>query len=175
MADITHGAWIKDGKAVDAVYQSGVKIYGQNLLTGTANKTITGQNASGYLSNETDDDFLSIFQGLEGETVTVSVDYKYQGFVAGINRNRMGWESQIVADSKTLYFGPWYYADSSMNSSGYGRIFSTFVVPKNITSIGYANGYTQFSGSGIGTLSHLKLEKGSVATDWSPAPEDILN
>lgn len=33
MADITHGTWIKDGKAVDAVYQSGVKVYGRNLLT----------------------------------------------------------------------------------------------------------------------------------------------
>ena len=175
MADITHGTWIKDGKAVDAVYQGDVKVYGRNLLTGTANKIITGQNAYGYLSNETNDDFLSLFQGLEGETVTISVDYKYQGFVAGTDKNRIGWESRIVADSKTLYFGPWYYADSSMNSSGSGRIFSTFVVPKNITSIGYANGYIQFSGSGIGTLSHLKLEKGSVATDWSPAPEDILN
>lgn len=32
MADITHGTWIKDGKAVDIVYQSGVKIYSRNLL-----------------------------------------------------------------------------------------------------------------------------------------------
>lgn len=36
MADITHGAWIKDGKAVDAVYQGGVKVYGRNLLRDTA-------------------------------------------------------------------------------------------------------------------------------------------
>ncbi|MCA7081882.1 hypothetical protein LGL73_14145, partial [Staphylococcus aureus] len=27
-------------------------------------------------------------------------------------------------------------------------------------------------GSGTGTVSHLKLEKGSVATPWTPAPED---
>lgn len=32
MADITHGTWIKDGKAVDAVYQGGVKVYGRNML-----------------------------------------------------------------------------------------------------------------------------------------------
>jgi len=44
MADITHGAWIKDGKAVDAVYQGGVKVYSRNLVIGTSNqlKTITG-------------------------------------------------------------------------------------------------------------------------------------
>ena len=32
MADITHGTWIKNGKAVDAVYQNGAKVYGRNLL-----------------------------------------------------------------------------------------------------------------------------------------------
>lgn len=42
MADITHGTWIKDGKAVSTVYQNGVKVYGRNYLldTGTPN-TIT--------------------------------------------------------------------------------------------------------------------------------------
>ncbi|MCM2649764.1 hypothetical protein NDQ50_09120, partial [Lactiplantibacillus plantarum] len=63
----------------------------------------------------------------------------------------------------------------STNSSGSGRISSTFVVPKNITSVEPANGYIQFSGSGTGTLSHLKLEKGNTPTPWAPAPEDILN
>ena len=33
MADITHGTWIKDGKAVDAAYQDGRQVYGRNLLT----------------------------------------------------------------------------------------------------------------------------------------------
>ncbi|KRM62115.1 hypothetical protein FC26_GL000848 [Paucilactobacillus vaccinostercus DSM 20634] len=50
----------------------------------------------------------------------------------------------------------------------------TFVVPENITSIKEGSGYIQFSGSGTGTLSHLKLEKGSIATPWTPAPEDVL-
>jgi hypothetical protein len=50
MADITHGTWIKDGNAVDSVYQNGVNVYSRNLVTGTSNelKTVT---ASGWGSS----------------------------------------------------------------------------------------------------------------------------
>ena len=146
---------------------------GTNLLTGTGSHTVTGtgSNANGHLSNETDDDILTLFKGLEGQTVTVSVDYEYSGFVAGSGQNRIGWQAQIFTDAST-YPGPWYHPN---NNSGSGRISSTFVVPKNITGIGYTNGFIQFSGSGTGTVSHLKLEKGSVATDWCPNPEDKVN
>ncbi|MGA3392054.1 gp58-like family protein [Lactiplantibacillus pentosus] len=141
---------------------------GTNLLTGTGSHTVTGTKASDYLSNETLEDMLALFKGLEGQTVTVSFDYEYLGFVLGSSQNRLGWEIRASADT-TRYFGPWYYPD---NDSGSGRMSSTFVVPKNITSIGYATGYIQFSGSGTATLSHLKLEKGSLATDWCPNPAD---
>lgn len=42
MADITHDTWIKDGKAVDAVYQSGIKAYGRNLLLDSQTQTKSG-------------------------------------------------------------------------------------------------------------------------------------
>ncbi|WP_249261717.1 phage head spike fiber domain-containing protein [Lactiplantibacillus plantarum] len=144
---------------------------GTNLLTGTADKILTGTFTGGFVSNENNDDFLSLLKGLEGEVVTISVDYEYQGFVAGSAKNRIGWEVKLFTDSNTRYFGPWYNIPST-NSSGSGRISSTFVVPENITSVESANGYIQFSGSGTGTVSHLKLEKGSLATDWCPNPAD---
>ncbi|WP_270262880.1 gp58-like family protein, partial [Lactiplantibacillus plantarum] len=144
---------------------------GTNLLKGTGDHTVTNTGKSyvnGYLSNETTDDLLTLFKGLEGQTVTVSVDYEYSGFIAGSGYNRLGWEAKIVADT-TTYVGPWYYPN---NDSGSGIISSTFVVPKNITGVTYSTGYIQFPGSGTGTLSHLKLEKGSLATDWCPNPAD---
>ncbi|MBO2718973.1 type I pullulanase [Lactiplantibacillus plantarum] len=145
---------------------------GINLLKGTGNHTFTAAGSwnTSYLSNETTNDLLALFKGLEGQALTVSVDYEYSGFIAGSGDNRLGWEAQIVADT-TTYFGPWYYPT---NNSGSGRISSTFVVPKNITGIGEGTGFVLFSGSGTGTLSHLKLEKGSVATDWCPNPTEIL-
>ncbi|AVH85831.1 hypothetical protein [Lactiplantibacillus plantarum] len=45
MADITHGTWIKDGKAVDAVYQSGVKVYGRNLITEGHDQIISSESS----------------------------------------------------------------------------------------------------------------------------------
>ncbi|WP_080453569.1 phage tail protein [Lactiplantibacillus plantarum] len=143
---------------------------GTNLLTGTGDHTVTGSSHYDLLSNETADagDLLTLFKGLEGQTVTVSVDYKYSGFVAGSGTNRLGWEVSITAGN-TKWFGSWYQPN---NDSGSGRVSWTFVVPKNITSIGEGFGYIQFSGSGTGTLSHLKLEKGSLATDWCANPAD---
>ena len=142
---------------------------GTNLLTGTGYHTVTGSTGYALLSNETRDDLLTLFKGLEGQTVTVSFDYKYSGFVAGSSTNRIGWEIKFIAGS-TSWLGPWYQPH---NDSGSGRMSSTFVVPKNITDIGEGFGYIQFSGSGTGTVSHLKLEKGSLATDWCPNPEDL--
>ncbi len=73
----------------------------ENLLTGTGYHTATGTGSwsQGWLSNETADDLLTLFKGLEGQTVTVSVDYEYSGFIAGSDKNRMGWEISIAADS----------------------------------------------------------------------------
>ncbi|MDI5786021.1 hypothetical protein MRS59_10315 [Lactiplantibacillus plantarum] len=141
---------------------------GTNLLTGTGYHTVTGSTGYALLSNETSDDLLTLFKGLEGQTVTVSFDYKYSGFVAGSSTNRIGWEIKFIAGS-TSWLGPWYQPH---NDSGSGRMSSTFVVPKNITDISEGFGYIQFSGSGTGTVSHLKLEKGSLATDWCANPAD---
>lgn len=174
MTTINGKACVVNGTPVDKVFSNGRQVYGRNLLTGTGNHTVTGSGVSvpGYLSNETTDDFLPLFKGLEGQTVTVSVDYEYSGFIAGSNGfNRIGWETVIkLDDTKSRYFGSWY---SPTNDSGSGRVSYTFVVPKNITSIDESEGYIEFSGSGTGTVSHLKLEKGSVATPWTPAPEDV--
>lgn len=159
-----HIAYADSPDGEDGFYVGG----GTNLLTGTGYHTVTGTNTQGYLSNETTDGLLTLLKGLEGQTVTVSVDYEYSGFIAGSGTNRLGWETQINTDSPS-WFGPWY---SPNNDSGSGRMSSTFVVPQNITSIWQGMGYIQFSGSGTGTLSHLKLEKGSVATPWSPAPSE---
>lgn len=172
MTTINGRACIVNGTPVDKVFSNGRQVYGRNLLTGTGNHTVTGSGLSvpGYLSNETTDDFLTLFKGLEGQTVTVSFDYEYSGFVAGSGFNRLGWETEITTDNTSRFLGPWY---NPTNDSGSGRTSATFVVPKNIKSIDESRGYIEFPGSGTGTLSHLKLEKGSVATPWTPAPEDV--
>ncbi|ARU13861.1 antireceptor [Streptococcus phage P7573] len=142
-----------------------------NLIDGTDNRTVTGTGkwTEGNLSNETIDDMATLFKGLEGQTVTVSVDYKYSGFIAGSGNNRLGWEIQINTD-KASWFGAWYYPS---NGSGSGRVSSTFVVPKNIISIEENKGYILFPGSGTGTVSRLKIEKGDKVTPWMPSANEV--
>lgn len=64
MADITHGTWIKDGKAVDKVFSNGRKVYGRNLLCNSDklpysgiwnNSWSTGQWRIAGNTNDTDD------------------------------------------------------------------------------------------------------------------------
>lgn len=140
-----------------------------NLLDGTSNHTIKGTMIySGKLSDEDSNSLLAIFKGLEGQIVTVSIDYEYSGFIAGSGNNRIGWATEIDADT-TVYPEMFYYPE---NDSGSGRLTSTFVVPKNISHIEYMGGFINFSGSGTGTLSHFKLEKGSVATSYMPSASE---
>lgn len=152
-----------NGNSVVEVGGNVIEVGGRNLLTGTGYHTITGTNTNGYLSNETTSDLQTLFNGLEGQTVTISVDYKYSGYISGSFNNRLGWEVSIGTDT-TVWNGAWYYPN---NDSGSGRTSQTFVIPKNMSSVGEGMGYIQFSGSGTGTLNHLKLEKGSIATPYA--------
>lgn len=129
MPTINGRACFVNGTPVDKVFSNGKQVYGRNLLTGTGSHTVTKDTElwpADYLSNETLNDFLTLFKGLEGQTVTLSFDYEYSEYIAGNERNRLGWE--ILLEGDTMFFaGQWYHPN---NASGSGRISSTFVVPK---------------------------------------------
>lgn len=93
MADITHGTWIKDGKAVDAAYQSGVKVYGRNLYVDTRDFdnsnvwnnfgawTKTGEVYDGMTVMSSTGDWNGLSQNRtvkKGETYTFSVYARYK-------------------------------------------------------------------------------------------------
>lgn len=156
MADITHGTWIKDGKAVDAVYQGGVKVYGRNLIKGSAHQTILANNHynnnfqvfyTGLIPNQTY--ALSMIASLTGSSdnlMTVSLygnDFDAPALI----------DHTMVADETTTKW--------------------QFTVPNNgLVIIIYAG--KKFNTTGIGLdIKQLKLEIGGQ-TPWSPAPEDVL-
>lgn len=60
------------------------------------------------------------------------------------------------------------------------RFFYTFTVPLNITKMYIqicptAGGVTRYGPDDYIELRDLKLEKGGIATNYSPAPEDLIN
>ena len=157
MADITHGTWIKDGKAVDAVYQNGIKVYGRNLALGTATTyKMTGLN----IDNQTPVAYKFSSVILRGTVVTVSFDVS---------------SSTGVGDFKMLFNG--FDSGSSWQGIVNGDLVKgTKHVSATITTdadhlhvcprLDYATGDVEFY--------NFIISESSKEVSWSPAPEDIL-
>lgn len=166
MADITHGMWVKDGKAVDAVYQDGKQVYGRNLIkgsyasswgfsingNGTTVQKVTMDSGEVALHVIGHDDVSGFWchPSLPSSGIyTYSVEVKGTGTVS-----KLGWggpsnisvqptdDWQRVSSTASLETNRWY----------------AFIL------YGAMDVYVRL----------LKVETGSVATPYSPAPEDVL-
>ncbi|WP_436664596.1 hypothetical protein [Lactiplantibacillus plantarum] len=199
MADITHGVWIKDGKAVDKVFSNGTQVYGRNLIR----------------SSEFDR-----FWSLPSQTTIVD---GYEGHKA-VHVDTTGWTSGYIdvqqpiynADVQFIKPGEWYtmsfYAkgtgsirthiyptvvDTSVGSYTDGVFYNGYVPSDGMRDWTLTNDYVRHSWSfkvktpfspttntgnmlfrtmaGNSTYASLpKLEQGISATPWTSAPEDVL-
>lgn len=192
MADITHGTWIKDGKAVDDVYQNGVKVYGRNLLintTGNAIPTIattTYYATSGRASQTVDGvttitkdsvdggeffyrpmnpDPTRLYGLVPGET------YTFSGQILSSNNSAtIDMRSQNSTDGKWTFDMPLVILPVNTSFQPFSIKFT--VPPKSIGFYFSIQEY-KFSAGDRFSLKRLKLEVGNQ-TAFSIAPEDIL-
>lgn len=138
---------------------------GRNYLR-DSDKSISGWAQDlGTMPNE-------VLNSLAGKTITVSVDIEWSNYQHSDSRqNHLGFELACSgSDGKSYYFGAWKWPSTP---SGKERVSQTFTLPANVTfTVGNKgqNGYVSINGTGI--VSHAMLEEGTVAHDWSPAPED---
>lgn len=164
MADITHGTWIKDGKAVDAVYQGGVKVYGRNLwsrskavsgyLVYTGDGSVYGPDAENLVS-----DFISVD---ENQT------YVYHTDVVITNSSKpQSWDAYAFFDSNKIALGS-RPAQMGPNVTVGTPQHTEWVIkaPVGASFIRIGSRYLE--------QGKAKLEVGSVPTPWTPAPEDVL-
>ena len=156
MADITHGTWIKDGKAVDAVYQSGVKVYGRNLITGDYDQILNSEN-SNYN-----------YRILYTELVP-GVKYTFQTI------------ANLTGSSDNLFTVAVYGSDFGIPASIINTIVANgemaswqFTTPENGKFILIYAGKQRATRGIEADFKQLKLET-SDKTAFSIAPEDILN
>jgi hypothetical protein len=184
MADITHGTWIKDGEAVDAVYQNGVKVYGRNLYTDTKNIdklaswwgsgawTKTADTYNGLAVVQTMSNWNGISQYVQvkkGDILTYSV---YAKNTSGTGTSSIFWKLDNSTEGS--------YSTSTTNPSNntvtitdsWQRVSGTTVA----TSDGYLRPRLERTDNNTSTLliAGIKVEKGSVATDWCLNPSEIL-
>ncbi|MCT4444167.1 hypothetical protein EFO98_10640 [Lactiplantibacillus argentoratensis] len=178
MADITHGTWIKDGKAVDAVYQSGVKVYGRNLLlnsnfsSGLDNWAVnagTNADCKAVVTTDSSGDACVHITG----TGNLCGLYCYP---VSFNQNQVTTGSILVKGTgKICWVGLENRPASNFGTiltESYSKIGST--MPANSSTNAFCIYFNPVDSVVDVYIKLAKLELGSHATDWSPAPEDIL-
>lgn len=191
MADITHGTWIKDGKAVDKVFSNGKQVYGRNLLQGT-NQGLTnwtfGANGSGgqYTKYAFD---LPTGQGMTMRTTVAYANWFWLGYNLDYTALKQNTDYVVSFWAKSTDINRTISArfanGGGSNTAAYFGTVSlkagvkTKVVLRTTTNdVKFTDQYLylgQFNLVGGIDIWDLKLEAGTLATDYSPAPEDILN
>lgn len=165
-----------DGFEATVTKVNNLAVGGRNLLLNSS-RTLT-VSAENWLSSPVP---ISSFSN---KKITISAQFDYDSVHELNNRKRLGFELtafQVLADGtkKTIYLGVW--ANPSVGDSFHGRKSSTYdltgmnITPSSVASPNLWGGglYIQgVVGDGV-SMSNPKLEIGTIATDWTPAPEDL--
>lgn len=148
-----------------------VNVGGSNLLTKTANSSITTIKAVESTNGKCYGMATERFQAAAGKLVTISCEVEMVDFVYS---RRVGTEFSHGDIYCSVFFNEG--ADGSTKNNLRKRIHYTFTLPSEASSWTYFNEcacYIQGAISGKCTVRNPKLELGNKSTDWSPAPEDL--
>ena len=170
--DYVESDWVKKNKYTDDSAVDNLEIGGRNLLlkTGTSSTSPASSSESTYTDYWDYSDYgQECFEGNIIDKFTISFDYEITGGESGssgeqpviypaINGIAWGNEESITANETG------HYVQSGVMKSAQATYASDFRLRVRLQYA--ANGSTI-------KVSNLKLEKGTKATDWTPAPEDV--
>lgn len=192
MPTINGRACVVNGTPVDKVFSNGKQVYGRNLLINTSSSSngktmIPGAGTDIYGAYTRTDSYEQVttpsFEELyyrpmvpnvkklygltPGETYTLSGSASHTtgtlNFRAGYSFNGINWSGNNVGDlgipvSDGSVFTPFSY---------------TFTIPAGATGGYISLDNYNYTDGGLFRFRNIKLEEGSVATPWTPAPEDL--
>lgn len=122
-------------------------------------------------------DMSKTWLSLKGKTVAISFDYSYTNATTDSSNHRLWFEQALYTDTGVSYALSRGISlpITSTPISGSGRYTGTAVVPSNIisTSTTKVSMLIIKMTGGSGTITNFKIEEGTKATDWTPAPEDV--
>lgn len=148
-----------------------VNVGGSNLLTKTADSSITTIEAVESTNGANYGMATERFQAAAGKLVTISCEVEMVDFVYS---RRVGTEFSHGNSYYSVFFNNG--ADGSTKNNLRKRVYHTFTLPSEASSWTYfteCNCFIQGAISGKCTVRNPKLELGNKPTDWSPAPEDL--
>ncbi|MEK1388924.1 hypothetical protein HCZ95_09425 [Limosilactobacillus fermentum] len=168
MSTINGRACIVNGVAVDKVYSNGRQVYGRNLLSGTSGGLQTKQFTNAWNTDTQATNGNYKIKLTKGET------YTYRAWLDNANSNINSSDHAFVNVRFTPIGGTNYNLGNGTFIEKGETGYSTLVFTPS--EDGYA-GFAPFAYGEPQTFlagwKEEKLEKGSVATPWTPAPEDI--
>ena len=152
---------------------SSIKIGGRNLLKGTASPFVM----STYPSQSARYNLATLLSKEDpGSQITVSFSYEYSDIVigSGTSSHRLGVQIPVKQMSGYQFYVECNYTLDDAKS-GKGRYKKTVTLPEGMDlDYTYASVYAQGVDRGNVRIFDIKIERGNVATDWSPAPEDLV-
>ena len=196
MSTINGKVCVVDGVVVDKAFSDGRQVYGRNLLTGTSNdiKSTNGQatmqGASASITG-----VYSRTDSYEQVTAPSSGEFYYRFMVPNVNMlygltpgetyTLSGSVSHTSGELKfrlgySLNETNWSGSDVSVlgipvsDGSAFTPFSYTFTIPTGATGVYFSLQNYDYTSDGLFRFKNMKLEKGSVATPWTPAPEDVM-
>jgi len=178
MSTINGNVCVVDGVPVDKVFSDGRQVYGKNLyLNSKTFKNDFWGNGGAKLTLEPFDSITNMYHVVAPQNPGNSAGmyiYRYADNLLSSNSN-WSFSADVKGTGKPATFG--IEAGDKKPVIGtveseWSRISQTGWVGNNIKTIVM---YFDTTGSPLDVYIKLpKLEKGSVATPWTPAPEDVL-
>ena len=154
----------------------GVSVGGRNyaLSTGTPGKVLA-VNGNNQTKNVTID-VSSALELKQGDSLIISCDIELTDATSPYGKPypRIGAEFSVTyADNSIGYFAAWYdEAVSGTTKTLKQRIVAKHTVAKEVKALRNIIVQARYQTSESIKVSNVKLERGTVATDWTPAPED---
>lgn len=153
----------------------GVSVGGRNLARKTSNEYCAAFNSFNGNDNICPSLAHVYLKGLSvGDKVTVRLVYKYTNIVAVTGKTAAAWiqGSGNITEWKSGAF--WNSTSIVLSGSGEKIIKYSFVITSDMIKNQYWNVNIRHDGIQSGSVQwkEFKVEKGNIATDWTPAPED---
>lgn len=165
MPTINGRACVVNGTPVDKVFSNGKQVYGRNLLAGMSKANAVHQASSWFqwVSN-INTKFIKVGQPL---CLSVFINNAPYAKVLGTGNSHCIIQAKSSL-GKILLEG----TGNAINFDADGISQTSIIVPDETTSIQI---FILTSRMGQNTYyGYLKVEFGTIATPWTPAPEDIM-
>lgn len=202
MSTINGRACVANGMPVDKVFSNGKQVYGRNLLldtdfndlpkywtsrSGTVTGTFNGHNIIYYDTTKTTDGYIEVLQqpiydpALTANRVLPSRWYTLSFYAKGVGKmttyvypDFIDINAVSYADGVALVITNFDGSNKLNLTDDWTRHTYTFKSKSSLSNTKVQNVLWRLFRGNEGYVCMPKLEEGTLATPYSPAPEDIL-